>query len=169
MLLEKVALLRRRQGFIVIALSVLTVILLAAVGVGVGVASASSSWRRAPRAGGIIVYSQEINPVVSIGVGTKTKIASLSLPAGTFLIESTMNLGGESVTCHLDLTVGAQTSVLDSADVPNFSPYYVPFMSVNSLSSPGTVAIDCTSVFSGGTASEVKLIATEVSKNHVQV
>ena len=166
MFLEKVALLRRRQGFTVIALSALTVILLA-VGVGAGVASANSSSRHAPRAAGIIVYSQVINPASSWSGTGVTRLASLSLPAGTFLIDSSMNVEGPGVTCDLDLTVGTQTSVLDSASAGE-SLYHIPFMSVGSLSSPGTVAIDCSSHFGGGQASMVKLIATEVSKSHVQ-
>ena len=74
------------------------------------------------------------------------------------------------LTCVLDLTVGPQTSLLDRAEPGNTAEawLYIPFMSVDSLRSPGTVSIDCTSPNGSGDASMVKLIATEVSKSHVQ-
>jgi hypothetical protein len=124
---------------------------------------------------GITVYYQTRDTQITIpDSDTPITVSSLSLPAGTFLLNSKLNvywtLGDTS--CQLNATVNGTTTELDymSQGQPvsgDNSSMFLPLTAVYTFGSPGSAAVTCQTTNPVG-VSEVKTTAIRIRNLYTQ-
>jgi hypothetical protein len=106
-------------------------------------------------------------------------ILSLSLPAGTFVVQATLNYQTASVnydatTCKFVLLPGGSsqvgaTNTVNNQNAPAASYYQnLPMTTVFPLQSPGTVKLECWDSV-GATVAQATMLATPVQMLHMQL